>query len=140
MMMMMMHYLVDQKIKQNQRDRQQQRRQSQKYYLTTTEITVGTISWIEKLLTMPIADYRKYCIWHILAPYLINVRKLQDSEATDTLREWLKRCNPVKRVSFDDTSRIRYNIQSVRKHGFYPIGWNQLKTDNVALYNLLELD
>ena len=125
-------YLVDQKLKQRQRDRRQRHQE----YSTTP----GTISWIEKLLTMPIADYRKYCIWHILAPYLINVKKLQDSEATDTIREWLKRCNSVKRVSFDDTSRIRYNIQSVRKHGFYPIGWNRLETDNVGLYNLLKIE
>jgi hypothetical protein len=98
------------------------------------------ISWIEKLLTMSIADHRKYCIWHILAPYLINVRKLQNNDAADTIREWLKRCNSVKRISLDETSRIRYNIQSVRKKGFYPIGWNKLKIDNVGLYNLLESD
>ena len=35
-----------------------------------------TITWIEKLLSTPIEDYRKYCIWKILCPYLINVRKL----------------------------------------------------------------
>jgi hypothetical protein len=125
-------YLIDQKLKQRQRDRQLR----QQEYSTTP----GTISWIEKLLTMSIADHRKYCIWHILAPYLINVRKLQDNEATDTIREWLKRCDSVKRISFDETSRIRYNIQSVRKKGYYPIGWNQLKTDNVGLYNLLKIE
>ena len=74
-----------------------------------------------------------------LRPYLINVRKLPDDQATHTIREWLEKCNSVKRISFDETSRIRYNIQSVRKKGFYPIGWNQLKTDNVGLYNLLEI-
>jgi Primase X len=89
---------------------------------------------------MSIADHRKYRIWHILAPYLFNVRKLQDNEATDTIREWLKRCDSVKRISFDEISRIRYNIQSVRKKGYYPIGWNQLKTDNVGLYNLLKIE
>ena len=68
-------YLVDQKIKQKRRERQQRRRQAQKYSMTTTiEITPGTISWIEKLLTMTIPDNRKYCIWRILAPYLVVVR------------------------------------------------------------------
>jgi hypothetical protein len=132
-------YLVDQKIKQGQRERQQQRRRIQKYGLTTTtEITPRTISWIEKLLTMSISDNRKYCIWRILAPYLVNVRKLQDEQASYIIREWLKKCNSVKRVSFDGLSRIRYDIQSARKKGFYPIGWNELKTQNKELFVFLK--
>ena len=88
-------YLVDQKIKQKQRDRQLRQ---QGYSITTT---LGMIHWIEKLLTMPIADYRKYCIWRILAPYLINIKKLEDEQAANTIKEWLQKCNSVKRVSFD---------------------------------------
>jgi Primase X len=111
-------YLVDQKIKQSQRERQQQRRQRQKYNSTTsTEITPGTIPWIENLLTMSLSDNRKYCIWRILAPYLVNVKKLTDKEASHIIREWLKKCHLVKSISFDETSRIRYDIQSVRKKG-----------------------
>jgi hypothetical protein len=34
------------------------------------------IPWIERLLKTPIPDHRKYCIWRILAPYLINVKHL----------------------------------------------------------------
>jgi hypothetical protein len=132
-------YLIDQKIKQSQRDRQQQRRQIQKYGLTTTmEITPGTISWIEKLLTMSISDNRKYCIWRILVPYLISVRKLQDEQASCIIKEWLEKCDSVKRVSFDGSSRIRYDIHRARKKGFYPIGWNQLKTENKELFVFLE--
>jgi Primase X len=129
-------YLVDQKLKHEQRDRQQRKRE----HGTTTRMEPGTISWIEKLLATSIADYRKYCIWRILAPYLINIRKLEDDQATYIIREWLKKCNSVKRVSFDKTSRIRYNIQSVKKKGFYPIGWNQIKSENVDLYNLLKIE
>jgi Primase X len=36
----------------------------------------NTISWIEKLLETPIDDYRKNAVNLILAPYLINVKKL----------------------------------------------------------------
>jgi Primase X len=128
-------YLVDQKLKQKQRERRQQRKPK---YSITTGTKPWTISWIEKLLTMSIADYRKYCIWRIFAPYLINIRKLQDDQATHTIREWLEKCNSVKRISFDETSRIKYNIQSVRKKGFYPIGWNQLKTENKELFEFLK--
>jgi hypothetical protein len=127
-------YLVDQKIKQSQRDRKQQ----QRYGSTTMEITPGTISWIEKLLTMSISDNRKYCIWRILAPYLINIKKLQDEQASYIIREWLEKCNSEKRVSFDRSSRIRYDIQSARKNGFYPIGLNKLKIQNKELFDLVK--
>ncbi len=46
--------------------------------------TTDTIPWIEKLLTISLPDYRKYCVWRILAPYLLNVRKLQDDQAGQT--------------------------------------------------------
>ena len=127
-------HLIDQKMKQNQRDK---RRRYQKYD-TITGASPAIIPWIEKLLTIALPDYRKYCTWRILAPYLTNVRKLQDDEAYQIIRKWLKKCNSVKRISFDETSRIRYDIQSVRKKGFYPIGWEQLKVENIDVFNLLK--
>jgi Primase X len=75
---------------------------------------------------------------YTLAPYLINIRKLSDELASHIIKEWLKKCNSVKRISFDDSSRIRYEIQSVRKKGFYPISANQLKIENTDLYELLK--
>ena len=33
--------------------------------------------WIEKLLETPIEDGRKYTLWKILCPYLVNVKKFQ---------------------------------------------------------------
>jgi hypothetical protein len=97
-----------------------------------------TIPWIEKLLAMSLPDCRKYCTWRILAPYLINVKKLSDDQANYIIREWLKKCDLVKRVSFETPSRIRYDIQSARRRGFYPISWNQLRTENVALYSIID--
>jgi hypothetical protein len=129
-------YLVDQKIKQSQREQQQR----QKYNSTTsTEMTPGTIPWIKKLLTMSISDNRKYCIWRILAPYLVNIKNLPDEQARQIIREWLKKCNLVKRISFDEASRIRYDIQSARRKRFYPIRWEQLKIENIDLYNYMKM-
>jgi hypothetical protein len=127
-------HLIEQKIRQNQRDK---RRRYQKFEVSTGAAR-AIIPWIEKLLTIPLPDYRKYCIWRILAPYLINVRKLQEDEVYQIIREWLKKCNSVKKISFDDSSRIRYDIQSMRKRGFYPIGANQLKIENNDLYKILK--
>ena len=43
-----------------------------------------TISWIEKLLQTPLDDYRKFVVWRILAPYLINIRKYSVEEVFQT--------------------------------------------------------
>ena len=56
------------------------------------------IWWIEKLLQTPIEDYRKFAVWRILAPYLINIRKYSTEEASGTLKNWLDRCEPVKAI------------------------------------------
>ena len=123
-------HLIDQKL----RDRQKRHRGFER---RTTGVAPAIIPWIEKLLTMSLPDYRKYCIWRILAPYLVNVKKLTDKEAGQIIREWLQKCNLVKRALFDAPSRIRYDIQSVRKRGYYPIGWEQLKAENIDLFKLL---
>ena len=42
---------------------------------------INTIPYIERLLAMPIADYRKYAISLILGPYFVNIQHISDSEA-----------------------------------------------------------
>jgi hypothetical protein len=42
------------------------------------EQDTNEINWIEKLLQTPLADHRKYCIWRILSPYLLNKRRLSN--------------------------------------------------------------
>ena len=58
------------------------------------------ISWIEKLLQTPLDDYRKFVVWRILAPYLINIRKCSVDEAYDTIRNWLNKCSQLRRLDF----------------------------------------
>jgi hypothetical protein len=45
----------------------------------------NTIPWIEKLLQTTIDDYRKNAVNLILAPYLINVRKLSYDAALNII-------------------------------------------------------
>jgi hypothetical protein len=43
---------------------------------------INTIKWIEKgILEHTLSDHRKYIIWRILSPYLLNVKKLPKEEA-----------------------------------------------------------
>ena len=82
----------------------------------------SSILWIERLLQTPLSKYRKYCVWRILAPYLINVKHLSFEESFDIIDKWL-------------------DIGAVNK-GYLPISFDNpkkeprtLKTDNRELYD-----
>jgi hypothetical protein len=97
----------------------------------------STIWWIEKLLQTPIDDQRKYAVWHILIPYLINIRKLVGDEAIDMARSWLDKCNSLRRLDFNPNYKIKYNINNAKKGGYLPISLEKLKTKNMYLYKMI---
>jgi hypothetical protein len=94
-----------------------------------------TFTWIENLLNKPIDSNRYYCVWRILAPYLINVRKLSREEALDIIETWMTKCNSVKRLSFN----IRKVKDVLKRVGtYYPIAWYNLEKDNKILFQKLK--
>jgi hypothetical protein len=64
-------YLIEQRIM------ELKERHKHKQGYQSSRSTNDTIQWIERLLLTPIPDYRKLAIWHILAPYLLNIRTLR---------------------------------------------------------------
>jgi hypothetical protein len=50
-------------------------------FLQIQTINSTSILWIEKFLQTLLDDYRKYVVWRILSPYLINIRKCSVEEA-----------------------------------------------------------
>lgn len=97
----------------------------------------GTIRWIEQLLQTPIPDHRKYCLWRILAPYLVNVRGLSDEESISVIRLWLEKCNAMRRLTGQPRYCVRYNLRSARTKGYYPISLNKLQSENAELWSAL---
>jgi Primase X len=52
--------------------------------------TITKIKWIEKgILERPLSDHRKYLIWRILSPYLLNIKKLPKEETYSVIEDWL---------------------------------------------------
>jgi hypothetical protein len=95
-------------------------------------------------LKTPIPDHRKYCIWRILAPYLINVKHLSFDEAFDIIDKWLDRCNNLEKVDFDSDTKIDDCLNGAVNKAYLPISLDNpekepktLKTDNRELYNIL---
>jgi hypothetical protein len=101
----------------------------------TTPTTNHSIIWIDSLLETPIEDHRKYAMWRILAPYLINIRKLSHDEAFNIIRDWLNKCHQLRRLDFNVNQKIKSDLESV--NSYRPISFNNLKEENRELYNTL---
>jgi hypothetical protein len=71
-----------------------------KYY-NNNNYSSNFIPWIEQLLQTPIEEYRKRALWQILCPYIVNVKKLSNEETTSILRDWLDKCNSLRKLDFN---------------------------------------
>jgi Primase X len=96
----------------------------------------NNIQWIETLLQTPLADCRKFAIWRILAPYLINVKMMSRDDAFATIENWLNECDKLNRLSFYPKARIREGLRGALK-GYHPISFEKLQTENRGLYERL---
>jgi Primase X len=98
----------------------------------------NTIPWIEKLLETPIDDYRKNAINLILAPYLINVRRVSYNAALNIINSWLSKCGELRPLEQNFDYTVRYALKYSAKNGNRPLKLETLKMKNLMLYNLLK--
>ena len=100
--------------------------------------TKNTIDWIEKLLQKPVLDdYREYCVWRVLVPYFVNIRRLSRGETFNAVKSWLDKCGNVSRLRFNPERKI--NDELDRVGDFRPIRTlDELKDEHVRLYTRLQ--
>jgi hypothetical protein len=120
-------YLIDHKIK-----RQRELRNKSYYLRNNIQTNPNIITWIEKLIYTPIEDGRKYALWKILCPYLVNVKKLEYEESYEILKEWLEKCNKLRNLNFDPHKEIRDKLSYVKHYN--PISIKTFRNDNNDLY------
>ena len=73
--------------------------------------------WIERLLEYPILDGRHRVVNLILAPYFVNVRKLEIDDAVKRISEYIEKCkkaNPDTRIN---EQYIRYQCNYAKRRG-----------------------
>ena len=100
--------------------------------------------WIdEKILANPFPDCRKIIVDLILAPYLINIKKMSYEESYQVIREWLDKCNSLQKLD-NYQNFVNYRIHSALKaatqKGIGPMNFYKIKTDsryNTNLYLLI---
>lgn len=90
--------------------------------------------WIEKLLRTPIHDSRKFAIWRIITPYLRNVKKLSDKDSVDAIKQWLLKCNELRKLDFNADQKTKEGLRGAAR-GYLPISLSKLKEERPYLYN-----
>ncbi|KAA2283581.1 hypothetical protein [Candidatus Nitrosocosmicus sp. SS] len=91
--------------------------------------------WIERLLQTPIPRFRRYCLYRILVPYLVNIRKLNSDKCSDILKMWLEKCSKLSKISFNMESEIKTRLIAVKD--YKPLSLYKLSSENTELYHLL---
>ena len=122
-------YLINQKIKELNKKRNIEERFSIK--------SNNTIYWIEKLLNSPISDFRKNATNLILAPYLVNIKKLSYQQSFDILTDWLQKCNLFNKLDFNPDYLIKYALSTAIQKRIPPMKLLTLKDRNLEIYNIL---
>jgi hypothetical protein len=95
-----------------------------------------TLQWIEKLLEQtPITNGRKYCIWRIFVPYLMNRRHVSQDQCIQMVKTWLDQCSNLERLNFNANQRINDAIKRVGTYG--PVYPDRLSQEYPELYDLI---
>jgi hypothetical protein len=117
----------------------EEQKKQEKFQMTVSKNhqPTNTIKWIERgILEHPVADHRKYIVWRILSPYLLNVKKLPKEEAYSVMKEWLDRCDKLDELNFNPKIKIKDGLKGAGK-GYLPINLEKLKEENRQLYDLI---
>jgi hypothetical protein len=89
--------------------------------------------YVEDLLAHPVSDGRHRLVWLVLAPYLVNVKKLDDETAIEKIRAFV--------AAAGETSAMRrfveYNVRRARRNGLLPPTFATLKAEHPDIYWLL---
>ena len=124
-------YLITQKIKELNKKRKIEERSGYQ------SIKNNNILWIDKLLNTQISDFRKNATNLILAPYLINIKKLSYQQSFDILTDWLQKCNSFNKLDFNPDYLVKYALTTAIQKGIPPMKLVTLKERNLELYNIV---
>ena len=89
--------------------------------------------YVEDLLAHPVADGRHRLTWLVLAPYLVNVKKLDDEAAIEKIRAFVQAAGETSAMK----RFIEYNVRRARRNGLLPPTFSTLKKEHPDIYGLL---
>jgi hypothetical protein len=131
-------WLIQKRIDDVEELKKQEKKHS-KFQMTVSKSQERTniIKWIEKgILGHPLPDHRKYIIWRILSPYLLNVKKLPQEESYSVMKDWLDKCDELEKLNFNPKIKIKDGVRGASK-GYFQISMEKLKEENRQLYDVV---
>ncbi len=84
-------------------------------------LTGHSEDWIENLLVNPIPDVRQRVVNLILAPYLINVKKLDIETAYKQIVEYIDKCRVLDPNTKITNAQIKYQCEYSKSKGMRPL-------------------
>jgi hypothetical protein len=96
-------WLADEKFKEVERQKKISK------YQSNAQKASNSIRRIDILLQTPLGDYRKSAVTLILAPYLINIKKMPVADAFQIIEEWLNKCASLR--ALDSNVHYRVNMR-----------------------------
>ena len=94
--------------------------------------------WIERLLLHPVDDGRHRLLWLVIAPYLVNVKKLSLNETKQKALEYLRACNEVKPIDGNIVRLVDYYVDYAYRKRLRPISLRNLRTKFPDLYEIIK--
>ncbi len=116
----------------------EKKRAEKKPYLSKSKYAAthpnNHIYWIENLLQTPVEDHRKFCLWRIVIPYLVNIRRLPSEEAAKIASEWLQKCDTLRKLDFNPHIYTQNDLKRVKE--YLPSSKETLKQNQTGLYDI----
>lgn len=81
----------------------------------------GAYSWIEKLMATPISDVRHRAVNLIFAPYLVNVRGLDEESAAKLIIDYIEKCKRINPNTKINETYIKYQCKYAKNRGLRPL-------------------
>jgi hypothetical protein len=134
-------YLFEKRVKRDKeaRKRLKEFRASQQNH--TFDNRPNTTVWIEDLIeNHPIEDGRRFALWRILTPYLLNVKKLQYEQAFQIMTDYFGRCAKLRPLNFNADRQVHDNLKRAINSAvaYLPISFVKLQEERPDLWRLLQ--
>jgi hypothetical protein len=103
-------------------------------YIPAPKTKVGrSYVYIEELMKHPVSDGRHRLVWLVLAPYLVNVKSLDDKGAIERIESYVSQAGEMRAMK----RFVEYNVKRARRNGLMPPTLRKLKAEHPDMFSLL---
>lgn len=84
--------------------------------------------WIEKMLEIPLPDFRHRAVNLILAPYFANVKNMTEEQAVAATMDYINKCKALNPQTDITEAYVKYQVSYAKKKGLKPYSLARVKS------------